>query len=60
MAKFVVLYSGSSGMAASPDEQKRIMDEWGAWYGKLGDAIVDWGTPFGASKSISGPGASPA
>lgn len=57
MAKFVVLYSGGSGMAASPEEQERIMGEWGAWYGKLGPAIVDGGNPFGASKSIAGAGA---
>ena len=30
MAKFVVIYSGGMGMAASPEEQQKIMDEWGA------------------------------
>jgi hypothetical protein len=60
MAKFVVIYSGGSGMTATPEEQERIMGEWGAWYGKLGPAIIDGGNPFGASKSISGPGASAA
>ena len=58
MAKFVVVYSGGEGMTASPEEQERIMGEWGAWYGKLGPAIVDGGNPFGASKSYSGAGAS--
>ena len=57
MAKFVVIYSGGSGMAATPEEQERIMAEWGAWYGKLGPAIIDGGNPFGASKSIPGAGA---
>jgi len=57
MAKFVVIYSGGSGMAATPEEQERIMGEWGAWYGKLGPAIVDGGNPFGASKNFSGAGA---
>ena len=60
MAKFVVLYSGGSGMAASPEEQQRIMDEWGAWYGKLGAAITDGGNPFGASKNIASAGAAAA
>ena len=60
MAKFVVVYSGGMGMAASPEEQERIMGEWGAWYGKLGPAIADGGNPFGASKSFSGVGASAA
>jgi hypothetical protein len=57
MAKFVVVYSGGSGMTATPEEQERIMSEWGAWYGKLGPAIVDGGNPFGASKSIAAVGA---
>ena len=57
MAKFVVIYSGGMGMAASPDEQQGIQDEWGAWYGKMGPAVTDGGNPFGASKSLSGPGA---
>ncbi len=57
MAKFVVIYSGGMGMAATPAEQERIMGEWGAWYGKLGSAITDGGNPFAASKSFSGPGA---
>ena len=56
MAKFVVIYSGGMGMAAAPEEQEKIMAEWGAWYGKLGPAIVDGGNPFGAAKSISSAG----
>lgn len=60
MAKFVVIYSGGSGMAATPEEQERIVGEWGAWYGKLGPAILDGGNPFGASKSIASAGAAAA
>ena len=56
MAKFVLIYSGGGGMGASPEEQQRIMDEWGVWYGKLGAAIVDGGAPFGASKNLQGAG----
>jgi len=56
MAKFLLLYSGGMGMAADPAEQEKIMAEWGAWYGKLGDAIVDGGAPFGASKHLKGNG----
>jgi hypothetical protein len=54
MAKFVVIYAGGSGMAATPEEQERIMAEWGAWYGKMGAAILDGGNPFGASRSFAG------
>ena len=57
MAKFVVIYSGGMGMAASEEEQQKIMAEWGAWYGKLGDSVVDGGAPFGASKHFTAVGA---
>ena len=56
MAKFVVIYSGGMGMAADPDEQQKIMAEWGAWYGKMGPAIADGGAPFGASKNVTAEG----
>ena len=56
MAKFVLVYTGGSGMAASPEEQQKIMAEWGAWYGQLGPAIVDGGAPFAASKHLRNAG----
>ncbi len=58
MGNFVLIYTGGSGMGMSEEERNAIMAEWGAWYGKLGDAIVDGGNPFGASKSISESGVS--
>ena len=66
MGNFVLIYTGGGGMGMSEEEQNKIMAEWGAWYGKLGDAIVDGGNPFSASKNISasgvsdGPASSPA
>lgn len=56
MSNFLVLYTGGQGMAAEPAEQEKIMNEWGAWYGKLGESIVDGGAPFGASKHVTGDG----
>lgn len=56
MAKYVVLYTGGSGMAATPEEQQKIMEEWGAWYGKMGAAITDGGNAFGESKHLKGNG----
>lgn len=56
MAKFLLLYTGGSGMAADPAEQEKIMADWGAWYAKLGESIIDGGAPFGASKSLTGNG----
>ena len=56
MSKYLLLYSGGMGMAATPEEQEKIMADWGAWYGKMGDAVVDGGAPFGASKNLTGNG----
>ena len=58
MANFVLIYSGGMGMAATPEEQQKIMAEWGAWYGKMGAAIVDGGAPFAQSKHITAEGVS--
>ena len=56
MAKYFVLYSGGMGMAATPEEQERIMGEWGAWYDKMGGAIVDGGAPFADSMHFAAAG----
>lgn len=56
MAKYMVLYSGGMGMAAAPEEQQKIMEEWGVWYEKLGASIVDGGAPFAESKHLTGNG----
>ncbi len=56
MANYMVIYTGGMGMAASPEDQQKIMEEWGAWYGKMGPAIVDGGAPFAASKHLKGNG----
>ncbi len=49
MANFVLLYTGGS-MPASEAEQKKNLQEWQGWYGKLGSALVDGGHPFVTSK----------
>jgi|SRR6266704_6267110 hypothetical protein len=65
MANYVLLYSGGD-MPASEAEQAAVMQAWGAWFGRLGSALVDAGNPFsGKAKSIAtdgtvseGPGSS--
>jgi len=54
MSNFVLVYTGG----ATPDAANRdaIMAEWGAWYGKMGESIVDGGKPFGASKTVGANG----
>ena len=58
MGKYMVIYSGGMGMAATPEEQEKIMADWGAWYGQMGEAIVDGGAPFADSKHMTGNGVS--
>jgi hypothetical protein len=57
MANFVLLYTGGSA-GTSPAERDKAMQAWGAWFGKLGDKIVDMGNPFSEhSKNVSDGGA---
>lgn len=45
MANFVLVYTG--GSAGSTDaERQKVMQQWGAWFTKLGDKVVDQGNPF--------------
>jgi YCII-related domain len=43
MAKFLYLYSGGE-MAETPEAQQEQMQAWTAWFGTLGDSVVDIGT----------------
>jgi hypothetical protein len=56
MAKYMLLYTGGMGMAASPEVQQEIMADWGAWYEKMGASITDGGAPFADAKSLTGDG----
>jgi hypothetical protein len=55
MANYVLVFKGGS-VPASEEEQQKVMGDWGAWFGGLGEAVVDGGNPFGASKSVAGDG----
>ena len=52
MANFVLLFHGGS-MPESQEEGAKVMEAWTAWFGKLGDTLVDGGNPISASKAIS-------
>ena len=66
MTKYLFVYH--RGKAPSdPNEIKKVMDAWGAWFGSLGSAVIDGGNPVGKSSTvtadgslISGGGANPA
>ncbi len=55
MPKYVLAYHGG-GMPESEAEQASVMAAWGAWFGSLGDAVVDDGNPTGASKTLASDG----
>ena len=55
MPKYLYVYHGGS-VPKSEDEAKRVMDAWGAWFGQMGNAIVDGGNPVGASSTVKGDG----
>jgi hypothetical protein len=56
MGKYVLAYKGG-GMGESEAEQQEAMTKWMNWFGSLGDAVVDGGSPFGPSSSIASDGA---
>jgi len=56
MGKYVFAYKGGGGMAPTEEEQQQVMAAWGAWLGGLGDAVVEIGNPFAASKSVAADG----
>jgi hypothetical protein len=57
VSKFVLIYTGG-GMPEGEEEQAAVMAAWGAWYGQMGDAILDGGNPFGSSRSVTSMGTS--
>ena len=53
MPKFVLMFHGG----VTPEEpSSEVMDRWMAWFGELGEAVVDMGAPFGATATIASDG----
>ena len=55
MTKFVFAYHGGKA-PESPEEGAKVMAAWQAWFGSMGDAVVDGGNPVGPSKTVSSGG----
>lgn len=55
MGTYVFAYHGGK-MAETPEEQQAEMAKWGAWFGALGEAIVDGGAPIALAKTVSADG----
>jgi len=56
MPKYVLAYHGG-GMPETEAEQAQVMEAWGAWFGQLGDAVLDGGNPIGQARTVSSGGA---
>ena len=59
MEKFLVLYRATGAPmtempSATPEERDAEMQKWTAWGASIGDALVEWGAPLGASETIHG------
>jgi hypothetical protein len=53
MANFLLTYHGEGGMPTDAAETEKVMAAWGAWFGQLGDKVVDPGNPTSHTKAIS-------
>ena len=51
MTKYLYVYHGGS-IPQSKEEQDRVMQAWGSWFGQLGAAVVDGGNPVGKSTTV--------
>jgi hypothetical protein len=56
MTNYLLAYRGGGDMPATDEERDAAMAAWGAWFGALGEAVVDGGNPFSVSASVSAGG----
>ena len=53
MAKYLITYTGGATPEnTTPAERDAVMKAWMDWYGGLGDAVVDMGSPTAAEKVV--------
>jgi hypothetical protein len=59
MPKYVLAYHGGS-MPETDADASAVMAAWTAWFGTLGDAVVDMGNPTGPSTTLASDGSTSA
>jgi len=57
MPNFILAYHPGK-MPEDPEEGARLRTEWKAWVERLGDDVVNPGTPLGRSRTVSAGGVS--
>jgi hypothetical protein len=55
MADYIFAYHGGK-IPETPEEGAKVMEQWGAWMEKTGEAMVNPGNPAGMSKTVSSGG----
>ena len=55
MANYLLVYHGGKA-AETPEAQATVMQAWTDWFGRLGPALVDGGTPASQSRAIGSDG----
>jgi len=58
MILYMAPVSAESQMNVSPEEMKKGMEPWNAWFKKCGKAIVDMGAPLGMGTCVDKKGSS--
>ena len=63
MTKYVFMYHApltpAEAAPPSPEQMEAVMGEWNAWAGKVGDGMVDFGTPLAGGVLVTKDGTSP-
>jgi hypothetical protein len=57
VTKYVLLYLGGTA-PQTPEEGEKATADWLAWFGKVGDRVVETGNAFGSSFTVGDAGAS--
>lgn len=57
MSKFVFIYHApmtpAEATPASPEDMEAVMGDWNAWAAKVGDGLIDFGTPLANGVRVS-------
>jgi hypothetical protein len=63
MSKYVFVYHApmtpAEAAPPSPQEMEAVMGAWNAWAGKVGDGMVDFGTPLAGGVRVTTDGTAP-
>lgn len=54
MKKFIIIYNGPATPPEQmkPEDAKAVMQKWGEWMGKIGDAMLDMGQPMANGEAV--------